>query len=126
MSGEQYKCPGVPPSRARDSGTAAAGGTLAGTGAGTSSLKALANHVLRRNTERDSERNTCSNAPGQAACNCPAVPCPGERDTGTPAERVVCLFCGEPVTRGAPGTGAVADAERVHDLHIECWRNARP
>lgn len=31
---------------------------------------------------------------------------------------VLCIFCGEPVERGTPGTGALAG----QDLHLECLR----
>ena len=45
---------------------------------------------------------------------------------GTPKnenpESVVCIFCGEPVERGTPGTAALAGA----DLHMDCYRKRYP
>lgn len=35
---------------------------------------------------------------------------------------VVCLFCGEPVERGTPGTGALVGK----DLHMNCYRKKYP
>lgn len=35
---------------------------------------------------------------------------------------IVCIFCGEPVERGTPGTGAL----NGDDLHVQCYRRRYP
>ena len=45
----------------------------------------------------------------------------GNRENVIP-EAVVCIFCGEPVERGTPDTGALAG----DDLHMDCYRKRYP
>ena len=45
----------------------------------------------------------------------------GNASSDSPAP-VVCIFCGELVERGTPGTGAL----NGEDLHLDCYRDRLP
>lgn len=47
------------------------------------------------------------------------ISCGGGLSVEPVSAPVLCIFCGEPVERGEPGTGALAG----DDLHMNCWQN---